>query len=142
MSRRSATTGGGKKVAFRSCAFPSGVVSREPSGLERGGVIVVVGVSCLCTAHLVIFHSPFGDDAASVTLSRWACRRCLLISLPFWFRALLYAFRSSSSLESCHTRRSCCVSAQARLHALSNPEIALGEGLCQGVDVSMASTRM
>lgn len=81
--RYGVATGGGKNVALRSCAFPSSVVSREPSSLERGGVIADVEVSCLCIAHLVIFHSPFGDDAASVTLSRWACGRRLLISLPF-----------------------------------------------------------
>jgi hypothetical protein len=71
-----------------------------------------------------------------------ARQRCLRISLPFWFRALLQAFRCSSSLESCHSHRTCYVSAQACLQSVSNPETALGEGLCQGVDVSMASRRM
>ena len=41
--------------------------------------------------------------------------------------------------EVCHIRLSRCVSVQACLHSLSNPGTALGEGLCQGVDMSTAS---
>jgi hypothetical protein len=47
--------GGRKKVVINRCAFPSGVVPRELSGLETDRVIVMVRVTCLYTAYLVIF---------------------------------------------------------------------------------------
>jgi hypothetical protein len=88
MSSKSACTGGGKKEARRSSALPSGLVSRRPSALVSGGV-VTAGLLCLLAAHLAIFHRFFGVDTASVTFSRWACLRCLLMSFFLELHALL-----------------------------------------------------
>ena len=62
ISVRSARTGGGKKELLKRSAFPSGVISKEPSDLVSDGVMAIDSCVCRFTAHLAIFHRPLGVD--------------------------------------------------------------------------------